>query len=49
MNWTKYPRAKKELACEHGVGHGGVHGCDGCCFKKAWKRIFGRKIKRGKR
>ena len=44
--WKKYPRhdGKKELMCEHGVGHGGVHGCDGCCadpeFKKAWKRIF---------
>lgn len=21
----------KEYACRHGVGHGGVHGCDGCC------------------
>lgn len=42
--WTRYPRYKKELACEPGIGHGGVHGCDGCCydpsFKTAWKRIF---------
>jgi hypothetical protein len=22
-----------EYACEHGVGHGGMHGCDGCCRK----------------
>lgn len=21
----------KEYACRHGVGHGGTHGCDGCC------------------
>lgn len=24
----------KEYACEHGVGHGGIHGCDGCCKDK---------------
>lgn len=45
MNWKRYPRVKKELMCEHGVGHGGMHGCDGCCkdpsFKESWKRIFG--------
>lgn len=23
----------KEYACPHGVGHGGLHGCDGCCEK----------------
>jgi len=23
----------REYSCEHGVGHGGIHGCDGCCFK----------------
>lgn len=21
----------KEYECPHGVGHGGIHGCDGCC------------------
>lgn len=21
----------KEYACSHGIGHGGIHGCDGCC------------------
>lgn len=21
----------KEYACKHGQGHGGIHGCDGCC------------------
>lgn len=21
----------KEYSCPHGVGHGGIHGCDGCC------------------
>lgn len=20
-----------EFSCQHGVGHGGIHGCDGCC------------------
>ena len=20
-----------EFACPHGIGHGGIHGCDGCC------------------
>jgi len=20
-----------EYMCPHGIGHGGVHGCDGCC------------------
>ena len=21
----------REYACRHGIGHGGLHGCDGCC------------------
>lgn len=21
----------REYACSHGIGHGGLHGCDGCC------------------
>lgn len=21
----------KEYACRHSIGHGGIHGCDGCC------------------
>ena len=25
-----------EYDCEHGVGHGGVHGCDGCCRKDSY-------------
>jgi hypothetical protein len=29
-----------ELMCEHGVGHGGLHGCDGCCRDKEYvKRL----------
>lgn len=32
----------KEYGCPHGIGHGGLHGCDGCCshpsFKKAMKK-----------
>ena len=43
--WKKAKRSKPELDCQHGIGHGGVHGCDGCCshesFNKAWKDIFG--------
>ena len=45
IEWRKSKRAKPELDCEPGVGHGGIHGCDGCCskpsFSKAWKKIFG--------
>ena len=26
-----------EYACPHGIGHGGVHGCDGCCSHKSFK------------
>ena len=26
----------KEYACPHGVGHGGIHGCDGCCSDMAF-------------
>lgn len=49
--WIIYPRHddKKELMCEHGIGHGGIHGCDGCCsdpsFEIAWKKFFGRRKK----
>jgi len=40
-----------ELECPHEVGHGGIHGCDGCCqhvsydkaLKKFLKKIKGRK------
>ena len=45
--WPRYGRydGKRELKCEHGIGHGGLHGCDGCChqesFKKRWKEEFG--------
>lgn len=32
----------QEYLCQHGVGHGGVHGCDGCCsdpsFPKSTKK-----------
>jgi hypothetical protein len=28
----------REYACPHGVGHGGVHGCDGCCTHPSYKR-----------
>ena len=28
-----YDAWRREYYCPHGVGHGGVHGCDGCCVK----------------
>lgn len=28
----------KEYMCPHGVGHGGIHGCDGCCAHPSYKR-----------
>jgi hypothetical protein len=37
-----------EYSCEHGVGHGGMHGCDGCCHKTGiehFKQITKRKKK----
>jgi len=37
-DWPYHGRG--ELSCPHSVGHGGIHGCDGCCrapgFKEAW-------------
>jgi len=31
--WKTALRAdgRVEYSCPHGVGHGGIHGCDGCC------------------
>lgn len=28
----------KEYACPHGAGHGGIHGCDGCCSHPSYLR-----------
>lgn len=25
-----------EWACPHNVGHGGIHGCDGCCAHESF-------------
>ncbi len=27
----------REYACPHGIGHGGTHGCDGCCSHPSYK------------
>lgn len=27
----EYVHGRREVFCPHGVGHGGIHGCDGCC------------------
>jgi hypothetical protein len=42
-NWH-WPKGRKgERDCPHGVGHGGIHGCDGCCahpsFEKRSKKM----------
>lgn len=39
---------KKEFSCPHGIGHGGIHGCDGCCRHKSFKRELKNKIKQYK-
>lgn len=35
----------KEYACPHGVGHGGLHGCDGCCRHRSFKKVIGKVYK----
>lgn len=32
----------KEYACPHGIGHGGIHGCDGCCLHPSFKKEAGK-------
>lgn len=27
----------REYECPHGIGHGGVHGCDGCCSHESYR------------
>lgn len=35
----------KEYACPHGTGHGGIHGCDGCCGHQSYgKQIIIKRI-----
>lgn len=34
-----------ELTCPHGVGHGGTHGCDGCCSHPSFKKAKIKKLK----
>ena len=34
------PDGRIEYVCEHGVGHGNIHGCDGCCSKNPIKRLL---------
>jgi len=29
---------EKEYSCPHDIGHGGLHGCDGCCAHPSFKR-----------
>ena len=49
-NW-KWPYLRinsggsKEYECPHGVGHGGLHGCDGCCLHKSYEKAVRREKK----
>ncbi len=39
-----------EYECPHGIGHGGIHGCDGCCHHESFERITSenkRRLKNG--
>lgn len=31
-----------ELECKHGIGHGGVHGCDDCCHSEEFEEHYGK-------
>ncbi len=50
--WEKHYRDDKgvwELICEHGIGHEpDVHGCDGCCSDKSFKKEYQTIKKEGK-
>jgi len=39
----------KEYMCPHGVGHGGIHGCDGCCGHESYQRRINARKKKRKR
>ena len=43
--WPDYGRG--ELTCPHGVGHGGIHGCDGCCSHPSFKKYKGIRLSEG--
>jgi len=36
----------KEYVCLHGVGHGGIHGCDGCCRHESFNRRTSKRRKK---
>ena len=49
-DWLQNRLTKLEFACPHGVGHSlDVHGCDGCCRHKSFKKVVYRYLKRNKR
>lgn len=49
-HWPQNRWTKIEYACPHGVGHGeGIHGCDGCCRAKSFKRRLKRAKKKAKK
>jgi len=39
----------KEYDCPHGVGHGGIHGCDGCCGHESFRRVTQKKKQKRKK
>jgi hypothetical protein len=34
-----------EFACPHQVGHGGTHGCDGCCSHPSFSKMLKKRKK----
>ncbi len=46
-HWPYHGRG--ELSCPHGVGHGGFHGCDGCCTHESFLKAYIRERDKGTR
>lgn len=46
-NWEWPYSGRGELSCPHNIGHGGIHGCDGCCSHKSFNKAWKRKLKKG--
>jgi hypothetical protein len=44
-DWPDWGRG--ELGCPHGVGHGGIHGCDGCCSHPSYEVWLNKRVKKG--
>jgi len=41
VKWGRFSPMRKELYCEHGVGHGyHIHGCCGCCSDPSFGKLY---------